>query len=105
MKKKRRIEIEIEHREFSMFVSPDTRQVGPQGRAPEASKPDACLTCGADGMLPLADAVRAAGWNAATLRHDIEQGGLHVQRTRSGEWWICKQSLPPDARRNALGKT
>jgi hypothetical protein len=97
MKKKRRVEIQIEHREFSMFAAMGAPQMGHWGSGPEQSKPDTCSTCGSAGMLPLADALLMEGWNAATIQRGVENGSFHLQLAASGQWWLCKQSLPHSA--------
>lgn len=72
MKKRRRVEIQIEHREFSMFAATGTRQMGQEGRVLEKSKPDTCPTCGATETLQRSEAGIVDAWNTATRQHDVE---------------------------------
>jgi hypothetical protein len=101
MKKKRRVEIQIEHREFSMYTAPDARQMGLKGGVPEPSKPDACPTCGSGGMLPLAEALLREGVNAETLQCGVENGSFHLHLSVSGQWWICQQPLPSESQKQS----
>jgi hypothetical protein len=95
MKKKRRVVVQIEHCEFSMFAATGAAQMGQDGSEPKPSKPEVCPTCGSAGMLPLAEAVLMGALNVATLQSGAENGSVHLHCAASREWWVCKQSLHP----------
>jgi hypothetical protein len=95
MKKRRRVEFQIEHSEISIFASPGT--MGIRHTAPtligasgllhrEAEK---CPTCGSPAMILLSDYVTTSGTDLSTLQQRISDGTLHLHCAPAGEWWVC----------------
>jgi hypothetical protein len=46
-------------------------------------------------MLLLADAIALTRVNAVSLKEGLEAGIYHLHCSRSGEWWVCGQSITP----------
>jgi len=60
--------------------------------APELKPPFAsCPICGADGMVLLSEAL--PGLDLTVPWQEIEGNRVHLHRSPSGDWWVCKQSL------------
>jgi len=98
MKRKRRIEVQIEHREFSVFSAyGEMTQAWPgcttSGSGLREMRPEACPVCGATEMVPLAEGMASAGLAMSVLRDGLENCKFHVQHTGSGAWWVCRHSL------------
>ena len=99
MKKRRRVEINIEHREISIF----SRQSPQPGQPYRASAHDAaailrveppgCPTCGSPELILLTDAVTRASLDVAALNQGMHEGRIHYHRSDSGQWWLCAKSL------------
>jgi hypothetical protein len=99
MSKKRRVEIQIEHREISIF----------SGRMPSASQSFhppalqavpvlqvanlACPTCGSPHLVSLAEAISQVHFDVTDLNQGMQDGRIHYHRSPSGEWWLCSKSL------------
>jgi hypothetical protein len=97
MKRKRRVSLQIEHREIALFASPPEPQPGEApGGQPVAARPEKCPVCGAPDMLPLADAVATAALSLAALHEGMQRNRFHLHYSPAGRWWVCKQSLNPD---------
>jgi len=116
MKRRRRVEIRVERHELSIFAGtapaqpanptgapmPDTpaspnraSTLDPQltpGASPR-STPESCPICGSQEMLPLAEAIARA--TPTNLKDGLESGRYHLHCSRSGDWWVCGQSLRP----------
>jgi hypothetical protein len=98
VKKKQRVEFQIEHSEVSIFAGPGalagsrTASVTPDSNCLLSVKPEACPTCGST-MLLLSDSLAALGPELSTLQQRINDGTVHLHRSPAGEWWICTQSL------------
>ncbi|MGA8939801.1 MAG: hypothetical protein WB439_11625 [Acidobacteriaceae bacterium] len=94
MKRMRRTEIQIEHREISLFgVPPNPSPEGvPPGGAAEP-RPDRCPVCGSLEMLLLTEAASKPGLSLLDLCRGIEREKFHLHRTPSGIWWVCRRSL------------
>jgi len=117
VKRRRRVEVRIEHEELSIFSGPlagsmtgvvndpmaraDSQAVpGAVSREAEESglrysMPEHCPICGFDEMLLLADAVASVGLSVASLKDGLEKGRYHLHRTAAGQWWVCGQSIRP----------
>jgi hypothetical protein len=99
VKRKRRVEFQIEHSEVSIFAGPGAPathrnpSAAPDSSSPVCAKPEACPTCGSTSMVLLAESLAALGHNLSTLQQRINDGTVHLHRSRTGEWWICTQSL------------
>jgi hypothetical protein len=99
VKRKRRIEIEIERREISVF----SRAASGAGDVPSAAgsaaqgnvtaKPAACPRCGSEEMIPLAEAVTRPEFKRISGQSALESGRIHLHCTAAGEWWVCWRSL------------
>lgn len=98
MRKKRRVELHIEHREISIFAG-----TALSGRTIDARPSDttgplevrraSCPTCGSSDLVLLTDAVTNLRLDLAVLNQRMQDGSVHLHRAPSGEWWICTQSL------------
>lgn len=104
MKKRRRIEVLIERREFSIFgVSPEggeTKIGGSAGEAdgdgmPETAEqnPARCPTCGSTEMIRLSEAVTLVARDAVRPGWGTERSHVHLAFSTSEECWVCKPSL------------
>ena len=94
MKRMKRMEIQIEHREISLFCVPQNPP--PENMSPGGTiepRPKRCLTCGSQEMLLLTEAVTKPGLSLSALRKGIEREQFHLHRAPSGVWWVCKKSL------------
>jgi hypothetical protein len=98
VKKKRRVELHIEHREISIFARPgqSQRQViempWPEGAGLSQIRRMACPNCGSD-LILLTDAVTHAHLDLALLTLGMQEGRIHFHRSNSGDWWICTKSF------------
>ncbi len=109
MKRRRRVEIRVERHELSIYASSPQNATRPAADAtrnpivdsamlrpaPRGSQPEACPICGSLDMLLLADAIALSKGNAVALKDGLEAGIYHLHCSRSGEWWVCGQSLTP----------
>ena len=59
------------------------------------SKPDNCPICGSQDLILLADAIALTSGSSTSLKDGLESGIYHLHCSRSGEWWVCGQSLIP----------
>jgi hypothetical protein len=94
MKRNRRMEIQFEHREITLFGVPSN--LPPDGTFPGGKteqRPERCPTCGSLQMLLLTEAVTEPGLSLMALCRGIERQQFHLHRTPSGMWWVCKKSL------------
>jgi hypothetical protein len=53
----------------------------------------ACPTCGASGLVQLADAVAQAGQDLTQFNVRMQDGSIHYHRSASGQWRVCARSL------------
>lgn len=99
MRRRRRVEIQIERREIALYsgggplpaqVTNLSRPDGP-GSPPVAHT--SCPACGSPDLLPLADAVSYARLDLSLLNQGMESGSVHFHSSPSGEWWLCIRSL------------
>jgi hypothetical protein len=104
----RRIEVTVERETVTMLVR-NLSKAGSEERAsgnsrpeseprlllspaPALSKPcETCPTCGSRSMVLLAEAL--PGRDLTLPPQDIDGSCVHLHRSPSGEWWVCKQSL------------
>jgi len=99
VKKTRRVELQIEHREISIFAAPGGNipnwpsPTSPEGSGLRHTKIETCPTCGSSEMLLLTEAISPTGAGLANLQHGMEAGTVHLHCSPSGEWWICTQSI------------
>ena len=94
MKRMRRMEIEIEHREISLFGVPQNPPPdGVSSDGPIEPRPERCLLCGSREMLLLTEAVTKPGLSLLALCNGIEREQFHLHRAPSGMWWVCTKSL------------
>jgi hypothetical protein len=99
VKKTRRVELQIEHREISIFAAPGGNipnwpsPTSPEGSGLRHTKIETCPTCGSYEMLLLTEAISPTGAGLANLQHGMEAGTVHLHCSPSGEWWICTQSI------------
>lgn len=91
MKNMQRVEQTIEQGESSVFSSSPSAPDPPSGAQPERSELVSCPTCGSADMELLAQAL--PGLDLTLLKQDTQDGPVHLYRSASGEWWICKPSL------------
>jgi hypothetical protein len=99
MNRRRRVEVQIEQREISLFAGSGANlKNGPLPMFGNVSGPcefAACPTCGSPGMLLLAGAVAQQSLDLTALEHGAKSGAIHLHRSASGHWWVCAQSLHP----------
>lgn len=93
MKKKRKVTVEIEHQEISF--SAGSGGVVPPGarKGRDLGRPLTCPTCGGAVLLTLAEAMAEPGFAKAMLERNPAGTGLHIGRSGSGEWWVCRGSI------------
>ena len=107
MKKMRRIEIQIERRELSIFgaalsvATADgterTIQKDELARSKLSDKlPERCPTCDSTEMLLLADAIALATRSSVNRSEPVVLPDCHLHCSGSNEWWVCKPSLHLD---------
>jgi hypothetical protein len=105
VRRKRRVELHIEHREISIFAAAGTSYAPsidkidpidipkPDGTGLSQSRQSTCPTCGSPELVLMTDAVTNARLDLATLNQGMQNGKVHFHRSASGEWWICTRSL------------
>jgi hypothetical protein len=99
MKKKRRVELHIEHREISLYVGPGglvgkhSAPAIPSVSGLQRVRPEACPDCGSSDLQLLTEFVSSVGIDLATLQRGMENGSVHLHRSPDGEWWVCAESL------------
>lgn len=99
VKKRRRVEFHIEHREVTIFAGQGAPAASQSASpAPDSSgllraKPEICPACGSSPMIPLADSFAALGTDLSTLQQRMNDGTVHLHYSPQGDWWICTQSL------------
>jgi hypothetical protein len=103
VRKKRRVELHIEHREISVFATRGPMSTYAPAHSSDFIPPDAglldlraaaCPTCGSSNLVLLADAITRNQLDLAALNQGMQDGSVHVHRSPAGEWRICTQSLP-----------
>jgi len=99
VRRKRRVEIHIEHREISIFSSYAPQPVPPvhpyqpdSARILQLANPG-CPTCGSPELVLLTEAVTHARLDLIDLNQRMQDGLVHYHRSPSGEWWLCSKSL------------
>jgi hypothetical protein len=96
VKKHRRVEIQIEHREISLFAGPAAgapqTQACAEVKSCNADRPGACPTCGSTRLSLLAEAMARGELHQASLQTMVEAGSFHLHCSTSGEWWVCSPS-------------
>lgn len=118
VKKRRRVEVRIEHHELSIYSGPavmhpasgpeftadaaasanSTLAEGAGSQLPAsldaASAPqESCVICGSANLLRLADALALAAMSSTALKDGLESGRFHLHCSASGQWWVCGQSI------------
>ena len=99
MKRKRRVEIHIEHREISIFSSHSPLPAQPFHPAAPSSAAilqvgnPGCPTCGSPELVLLTDAVSRTRFDVTALNQGMQSGRIHYHRSPTGEWWLCSKSL------------
>jgi hypothetical protein len=97
LKKRRRVEVHIEHRETTVFVGPGTF-AGQQKQSVELCPLDPlrsrlCPVCGSSQLLPLIETVASPGIDLRLLQQGMENGSVHLHQSSNGSWWLCTESL------------
>ncbi|MGC2620864.1 MAG: hypothetical protein WA414_17610 [Acidobacteriaceae bacterium] len=90
--------LNIEHREFSFSTGPGgiaAREAGKGGNLerPGREGPATCPACGGAAVLLLPEVLAERGFAQATVERSATGSGLHMGRTPSGEWWVCRDSI------------
>jgi hypothetical protein len=88
MRMKRRVTVEIEHRELTLTAEQDP-VVGRQ----LAARPTACPVCGSLEIVSLAQALAKPRFTAELLEANGAPSHVHLGRSPSGDLWICAESL------------
>ena len=92
MKMKRRISIEYRHREVTITVEGSTLHV--QDSEPDAENaPTGCPTCGSSWITRVAPADGDGPASVDRICRALQQSGLHVQVTPTGQLRICQKSF------------
>jgi hypothetical protein len=97
LKKRRRVEFHIEHREVTVFAGaggfagPQDARVGFGGS--ELAAPLICPVCGSAQLLLLTETVASPGIDLRGLQQGMEDGSVHMHCSADGAWWICAESL------------
>jgi hypothetical protein len=94
VKKTRRVELQIERREITVFAGSGGKLPQPL-REGDAGKPEprACPACGSTTVRLLAQAVASPQMDMAALQQGIEDGSVHLHQSPDGAWWVCLPSL------------
>jgi hypothetical protein len=104
----RRIQVTVERETVTMLVRGQPKEAreeqasGNSGPESERRKPllpgpalgnpfETCPTCGSRSMSLLAETLPGLDMNLPN--RDIDGSCVHLHRSPSGEWWVCKQSL------------
>jgi len=112
MKRRRRVEIRVERHELSIYAgspsgpahAPDSSGEPSRGAVVDShlvpaglrhTGPGSCPICGSEGLIPLAVAIARTVGSSTLLKDGLESGIYHLHCSRSGEWWVCGQSLTP----------
>jgi len=99
VRRKRRVELHIEHREISVFASTGSSPAlsinisASDGAGLSHARQSTCPTCGSPELVLITDAVTNTRLDLATLNRGMQDGSVHFHRSPSGEWWICTRSL------------
>jgi hypothetical protein len=103
LKKRRRIEVLIEHRELSILgvasLHGDAKAGGEGGASPQGDpekdeqRPPRCSTCGSTEMLRLSEAMALVALNPVPPGLSAERSNVHCTFSISEECWVCKPSL------------
>jgi len=92
MKRTQRLSIEIQHREVTITVSGST--VERQEEVPqEAGSTMVCDVCGSPWVSVVVHGGDGAITSANSIHRALEQAGMHVQVSATGELTICRNSL------------
>ena len=92
MKKVKRLSIELRHREVTITVEGPTLHV--QDAEPDAANAvTACPACGSAWITVVAPTGGGVPAGVDSIRRALEQSGLHVQVTPTGQLRICAQSF------------
>lgn len=103
MKRRRRIEVRIEHREISVFSSQHGPAGDQAGKGAESSivgnsaAPATCPSCGSNQLLSLTEVIVSPGLDIVSLQNGVNRGIFHLHRNSAGEWLICRESLENQA--------
>lgn len=89
MKRVRRIVIETAHTYMQLCVA---SHPPPEGTGTSVTAPMPCARCGADWLL-LETLSFGTAISAAEMKTRTENLGLHLERSSSGHWWICRRSI------------
>jgi len=105
MKRKRRIEIQIERRELSVYAAQSmpmhpgggsgASPAEPSDQAPE-EEPERCPVCGEAGMALFAEAVVTGAISMTALQAGLAKGQFHLHQGASRRIWVCRRSLGAD---------
>jgi len=97
LKKRRRVEFHIEHREVTVFAGPSglagLRSVSAGFGASGFLAPLTCPVCGSAQLLLLAETVASPGIDLRALQQGMEDGSVHLHCSADGAWWVCAESL------------
>ena len=92
MKMKRRISIEYRRREVAITVEGSALHV--QDSEPDvADLPVSCPTCGSSWITRVAPGDEEGSASLDRVRRTLQQSGLHVQVTPTGQLRICQRSF------------
>jgi len=93
VRKKRRVTLQIEHREISVSAGTGGNAVPERTSGQEADYPASCPNCGSADLISLSEAIADPALNRELMRHSAGGDGIHLGPSPSGRWWICRKSL------------
>jgi hypothetical protein len=95
LKKRRRVEFHIEHREITVFAGGLAAAQSARAGfgASDGLQPHACPVCGSFQLLVLAEAVSSPDMDLRALQQGMQDGSVHMHSSADGAWWICAESL------------
>ncbi len=93
MKRTQRLSIEIQHREVTISVSSSTLERQDEVAQEADSAVAICEICGSPWIPVVVHGSEGAVSNANTIHRALEQVGMHVHLSATGELSICRKSL------------
>lgn len=96
VKRKRKVRLEIEHREITLVTGPGglaTPNAPGAWKPGRQVRPAVCPTCGATGILLLPQALTDPVFTQQLLQQSAAGCPIHLGRLPSGEWWVCNESI------------
>ena len=93
MKRTQRLSIEIQHREVTITVTGSTVERPDEVHQEARSREAVCDVCGSPWTSVVVHGGDGAITSANSIHRALEQAGMHVQVSATGELTICRNSL------------